>query len=250
MFDEVLSDGEVKSDDDSETHDMEMMEDGTDIISSHDTDSEQELNMEDEEEEMIVDMDQRRVGQENQQPNDITDIAFTNDFAFKIIPEFDGNRENLHAFLSCCDVVWEVATTRAQQVMFMHIAKSILSGSTYKVIRYGEMDDWPVFKSILQNQNLERRIIAQIQTELLSARRYHNEDVRAFANRIEILTIDLNDACVANEGQNARVVIENSNNKSSSKASFEGPFQLVEKASSFDDFANAVEAAFEKGRNF
>ncbi|KAG5862406.1 hypothetical protein JTB14_030917 [Gonioctena quinquepunctata] len=60
MFDEVLSDEEVKSDDDSETHDMEMMEDGTDIMSSHDTDSEQELNMDDEEEEMIVDMDQRR----------------------------------------------------------------------------------------------------------------------------------------------------------------------------------------------
>ncbi|KAG5898290.1 hypothetical protein JTB14_008633 [Gonioctena quinquepunctata] len=60
MFDEVLSDEEVKSDDDSETHDMEMMEDGTDIMSSHDTDSEQVLNMDDEEEEMIVDMDQRR----------------------------------------------------------------------------------------------------------------------------------------------------------------------------------------------
>ncbi|KAG5858230.1 hypothetical protein JTB14_015366 [Gonioctena quinquepunctata] len=60
MFDEVLSDEEVKSENDSETHDMEMMEDGTDIMSSHDTDSEQELNMDDEEEEMIVDMDQRR----------------------------------------------------------------------------------------------------------------------------------------------------------------------------------------------
>ncbi|KAG5862890.1 hypothetical protein JTB14_005555 [Gonioctena quinquepunctata] len=60
MFDEVLSDEEVKSDDDSETHYMEMMEVGTDIMSSHDTDSEQELNMDDEEEEMIVDMDQRR----------------------------------------------------------------------------------------------------------------------------------------------------------------------------------------------
>ncbi|KAG5883110.1 hypothetical protein JTB14_004644 [Gonioctena quinquepunctata] len=108
------------------------------------------------------------------------------------------------------------------------------------------MDDWPAFKLILQNQYVERRTIAQIQTELLSARQYPNEDVQAFANRIEKLTIDLNDAYVASEGQNARVIIENFNNKSSLKAFVEGlrsPFQFVIKASRFDDFTNAVEAA-------
>nr|XP_023027506.1 piggyBac transposable element-derived protein 4-like [Leptinotarsa decemlineata] len=59
MFDEVLTDEDVKSDDDSETDDMEMLEDRTNIISTHETDSEQELSMDGEEEEMIVDIDQR-----------------------------------------------------------------------------------------------------------------------------------------------------------------------------------------------
>ncbi|KAG5861093.1 hypothetical protein JTB14_025765 [Gonioctena quinquepunctata] len=119
-----------------------------------------------------------------------------------MIPDFDGNRENIHKFLTCCDVVWEIATTRAQQVTFMHIAKSKLSGSAYNVIKYKVMNDWPEFKLVLQNQYLERRTIAQIQTELLNSRQYPNEDVRTFANRIEKLTIDLNDACIASEGQN------------------------------------------------
>ncbi|KAG5883770.1 hypothetical protein JTB14_027312 [Gonioctena quinquepunctata] len=170
-----------------------------------------------------------------------------------MIPYFDGNRENIHKFLTCCDVVWEVATTRAQQVMSMHIAKSKLSGSAYNVIKYKVMNDRPEFKLVLQNQYFERRTIARIQTELLSSRQYPNEDVRTFANRIEKLTIDLNDACIASEGQNARVTIENLNKKSSLKAFVEGlrdPFQLIIKASRFDDFTNAVEAACEEERNF
>ncbi|KAG5866768.1 hypothetical protein JTB14_028970 [Gonioctena quinquepunctata] len=139
-------------------------------------------------------------------------MAFTNEFAIKMIPDFDGNRENLHKFLTCCDVVWKIATTRAQQVMFMHIAKSELFGSAYNVMKYIVMNDWPEFKLVLQNQYLE-----------------------------------------PSEGQKARVTIENSNKKSSPKAFVEGlrnPFQLIIKASRFDDFTNAVEAACEEERNF
>ncbi|KAG5869803.1 hypothetical protein JTB14_037538 [Gonioctena quinquepunctata] len=84
----------------------------------------------------LVDLQNPVVEQQIQIPNDIADMAFTNEFAFRMIPDFDGNRENIHKFSTCCDVVWEIATTRAQQVMFMHIAKSKLSGSAYNVIKY------------------------------------------------------------------------------------------------------------------
>lgn len=191
----------------------------------------------------------------NSEQNDnapINDMAFSTDLAFKMIPEFDGQRSNLHKFLSCGDVVWALASTRANQQMFMNIAKCKLSGPAYNIIKYKTFADWQELKVALENQYLERRTIAQIQSELINSRQKPNEDVRSFANRIERLNIDLNDACIASEGQAAQNIVENLNKKSALKAFVDGlrhPIQLIIKASRFDDFSNAVEAACEEERS-
>lgn len=69
---------------------------------------------------------------------------------------------------------------------------------------------------------------------------------------IEKITIDLNDACIASEGQEARNIVQNLNQKSALKAFVEGlqnPIKLIIKASRFNNLIDAVEAACEEERN-
>ncbi|KAJ8914119.1 hypothetical protein NQ315_016194, partial [Exocentrus adspersus] len=192
-------------------------------------------------------------GNENPAPHiELASMSFTTEFAFKIIPHFDGDRQNLHKYISCCQVVWDSATTRANQQMFLNIAKARLSGPAYNLIKYKNINDWDSLKTVLQEQYLERRTIAQIQRELLSTRQNFNEDVSSFANRIEMLTLDLDDACIASEGQASKTVIQNLNAKSALKAFVEGlqpNLKFIIKASRYTEIHEAVEAACEEERN-
>lgn len=187
-----------------------------------------------------------------EQREDNNAMVFSVDLALKMIPEFNGNRENLHKFIACCDIVHPTATTRAESQQFLNVIKTKLSGSAYNLIKYKEFASWDELKIILQDQYLEKRTIAQIQTELLNSRQRHNESVRCFSNRIEKLVLDLNDACIASEGIAAANVIQNLNKKSALKAFVEGlenPIKLIVKASRFHEFQDAVEAACEEERS-
>lgn len=180
------------------------------------------------------------------------DMVLDVNLALKMIPEFHGDRENLHKFISCCDVVSAMATTRNDAEMFMNIIKTKLTGVAYNLVKYKTYESWNELKVILQEQYLEHRTFAQIQTELLNSKQGYNEDVRSFANRLERLTCDLNDACIASEGPVAARVIQNLNNKSCLKAFVEGlrdPIKLIIKASRYDTFPRAVEAGCEEERN-
>lgn len=136
-------------------------------------------------------------------------MVFSVEMALKMIPDFSGNRENLHKFLACCDIVSPMATTRADKEMLLNVIKTKLSGSAYNLIKYREFATYDDLKLILEEQYLERRTMAQIQTELLNCRQHHNESVREFANRVERITLDLTDAGIASEGQGAAQVIQN-----------------------------------------
>lgn len=178
-------------------------------------------------------------------------MVFSVDTALKMIPEFSGNRENLHRFIACCDIVSPLATTRADQALFLNVVKTKLAGPAFNLIKYKTVDSYDELKTILEGQYLEKRTIAQIQTELLGSRQFPNEPIRQFANRVERLTIDLNDACIASEGAAAAGVIQNLNKKSSLKAFVEGlqnPYKLIIKASRYETFHDAVEAAIEEER--
>lgn len=178
-------------------------------------------------------------------------MPFQIEIALKMIPEFSGERRELHKFLSCCDIVYNTATTRAEKDSFLSVVKTKLSGLAYEIVKYGEFDNWEILKPAIQNQFLETRTIAQIQLELLSTRQKQNEDVRSFANKIERLCQDLTDACVRSEGEAAAPIIKNLNKKSALKAFVEGlvpSLKFVIKASRFDDLTAAIEAACEEER--
>ena len=172
------------------------------------------------------------------------------ELALKMIPEFNGDKQNLHRFICCCDIVAQTCTTQANHATLLNVIKRKLSGSAYDIIKYKTFEDWASLKIILQSQYLEKRTIAQIQTELLSAVQLPNEGVQ-FANRVKRLNIDLNDASIASEGLAAAVPIQNLNSKLALRASTEGlkpSLKLLIKASRFDTLTAAVAAACEEER--
>lgn len=178
-------------------------------------------------------------------------MAFTIEIALKMIPEFNGDRDKLHRFITCCDIVGETIVNNVERNQFLNVIKCKLTGPAYNIIKYKEFLTWEALKLALQNQYLEKRTIAQIQRELLGSKQNYNESIREYANRLERLTADLNDACIASEGQDATVVIQNLNNKSCLKAFQEGllePIKIIIKASRFNTFNEAVESAVEEER--
>lgn len=178
-------------------------------------------------------------------------MPFQIEVALKMIPEFDGAKVNLHRFMSCCDIVAQSCTTQQQHNTLLNVIKTKLSGSAYDIVKYKAFENWEELKLILQNQYLEKRTLAQIQSELISIIQLPNESVQEFANRVERLTVDLTDAGIASEGADAAETIQNLNSKLALRSFVEGlraPFKLLIKASRFDSLPEAVTAACEEER--
>ncbi|KAL3268889.1 hypothetical protein HHI36_007978 [Cryptolaemus montrouzieri] len=120
--------------------------------------------------------------------------------ALRIIPEFNGIRRDLHKFITCCDEMADTCTTNDDRKMLLNVIKSKLSSTAYDIVKYKAFANWDELKLILQNQFLERRTTGQMQYELSTVKQNFNEDVRSYANRVEKLLIDLNEAMVTHEG--------------------------------------------------
>lgn len=175
-----------------------------------------------------------------------TIMPFQSDFAFKIIPEFDGTRENFQKFLSCCDVVNKTATTESDKKVLLQIIESRISGKVFNLIKYHPYASWEELKVVLQNQFLERRTIAQLQAELISCRQYPNENVRSYANRLETLQTDLNEACIQSEGIDSSACIISLNAKTALKAFQDGlleSLRLIIRACRHTKLTDAIESA-------
>lgn len=184
--------------------------------------------------------------------DNISEMVFSVDFALKMVPEFSGNRAELHKFISCADSVAETAVTRENQTTYLTILKSKLTGAAYNLVKYKKYETYEALKAALKAQFLETRTIGQLQVQLLSSKQSPNETVRNFATRIEQLTIDLTDAMVSLEGEASLTTIENLNKRSALKAFQEGlqhPYKLIIKASRFTDLETAINAAIEEERS-
>lgn len=171
--------------------------------------------------------------------------------ALKIIPEFCGDRKTFHKFVSCCDIMNTELTSPADQMQLVHVITSKLSGTAYDITKHTQFLNWPELRTHLQSHYLETRSVAQLQSELINSRQKSNECVRDFANNIEQILNDLNDACIASEGIASAAIIKNLNTKSAFQAFVEGlshPYKLIIKASRFDNLKDAISAACEEER--
>lgn len=172
--------------------------------------------------------------------------------ALRMIPEFDGKREEFHKFVSVCDMISSDMSAAADAPMLLNLIKTKLSGQAYNIIKYKNFRNWNELKTILQEQFLERRTVAQLQIELLAIKQNFNEDIRSYSNRLERSLSDLHDACVVAEGAAAAEIIHKLNEKCALKAFVNGlldPLNLIIKAYRFDKLSDAIEAAVEEERN-
>lgn len=170
------------------------------------------------------------------------------ELALRMIPEFSGNREELHKFISCVDIVNSMCTTNIHRSSLLNVVKTKLSGNAYDLIKYTNIATWNQLKISLENQYSEKRSVAQIQYELLNIKQA-NDDVRTFANKVIKLKFDLDDVCIKSQGVESAPVIQNLNSHSALKAFVDGlndPLKLIIKASRFDNLHAAIEAACEE----
>lgn len=177
-------------------------------------------------------------------------MAFTLDSCLKIIPDFSGNRSELHKFLSCCEIVVN-STKPEDHPVFLNIVKTKLSGLAYNLIKYKTFASWTELKKCLLEQFSDSRSIAQLQSDLINARQSPKESVRAFGNRIERLLYELNDACILSEGIASKNLIGNLNEKIAFSSFVEGlvaDLRIIIKASNFKTLSSAVDAAVNEER--
>ena len=187
---------------------------------------------------------------ENHEDNNET-MTYSIEIALKMIPEFSGIRDDLHKFLTCVDIVYGMCTTNAHKTSLLNVVKTKLSGQAYDLIKYSTFASWTELKTKLENQYSEKRSIAQIQTELLGIKQ-NKDTVRDFANKIIKLNSDLNDVCIKAQGDQAAELIQNLNKHSAFKAFVDGlndPIKLIIKASRYEVFNEAIEAACEEEKS-
>lgn len=178
-------------------------------------------------------------------------MTYSLEIALKMIPSFDGNREELHKFLTCVDIVYGMCTTNAHKTSLLNVTKTKLAGPAYDLVKYTTFASWAELKVKLEQQYSEKRSIAQIQTELLNIRQ-NKDSVREFANKVIKLNSDLNDVCIKSQGEAAAEFVTNLNKHSALKAFVDGlndPIKLIIKASRYAELSEAIEAACEEEKS-
>lgn len=135
----------------------------------------------------------------NENENEMT---FSLEIALRMIPEFSGNKDDFHKFLTCCEIVYAMCTTNGHKTSLLNVIKTKLNGPAYNLIKYRTFETFDSLKQALSEQYAEKRTVAQIQSELLNCKQ-GKDDVREFANKIEKITSDLTDACIKSQGADA-----------------------------------------------
>lgn len=130
----------------------------------------------------------------------------------KSIPEYDGNnlKLDLHKFLKCADLVFNNLSPENKN-QFAEVLKIRLSGEAYQHVKYQNFDSYEELKNSLNFQFGIKKSTAQIRLEFTKVYQKKEEDVRSYANRVQRLLHELNDASVVEEGVEAARILLNSN---------------------------------------
>lgn len=176
------------------------------------------------------------------------------DHFLKIVSSYDGTPSELHKFFSQCSAIYDVLTEQDDKDLFFKLVKTKLVKRAYDVVKYNDFKNWPALQEELKKQFEIKQSVEHLQIELVNARQNHNENVQAFAFRIEQILSNLNDACIAREGNASAVYVRNLNS-STALRSFENglrisQIQLVIKASRFTTLKEAIDKAIEEETNF
>lgn len=171
--------------------------------------------------------------------------------ALHIIPEFDGNSEMLHKFITCCEIVHDPLSD-AEKAKFMILIPSKLSKKAYELTIVQKYENWADLKSELKKQFQKSNSMASVQMELFRIQQNRTEDIRSYASRVEKLLTELNEICVNSETADAAKVIVKYNSKTALQTFQEGlrePIRLIIKACRFETLKEAITKALEEELN-
>lgn len=174
-------------------------------------------------------------------------MAFDSKFAMRMIPSMS-NKDDLHKFCRCVDVIWEpIGNNNVSKALCLNIIISKLEKTAYDVVRYKTFVDWPTLKTALENKFIKRRSKGSVASELINAVQF--KDVTSFSNKIENLLGELNEICIASEGNNNADIIMKLN-ESTALCSFQNglrePLRTIIKSRNFDNLSSAIAQAMEE----
>lgn len=102
----------------------------------------------------------------------------------KFIKKFDGNRENLNAFINNCRNAINLAATQQQDILLKYII-SQLEGRAETACSIKEFETYQQLEDFLKSQFGERKHYAALLSDLQACHQLFNETVNQFALRIE-----------------------------------------------------------------
>lgn len=176
--------------------------------------------------------------------------------AKSLIPEFNGNSEDLHRFLNICGMFQKEDTPEAEKTLFLQIIKTKLVGRAYEVVKYNDINTWKDLQKALQEQFMESRSRLSIQNEILSLRQSSKEDTKDYAFRARKLLALYDDATSSLTSDQTLRNLLMGENKTMVLRAFEDGLKddyvrLLTKAKSHTDFAESTRFAIEQSeRNF
>lgn len=166
---------------------------------------------------------------------------------FKIIPTFDGKTSEVHKFLTCCDVIYKTLTTVESKKQFVEFLSTKTSGRAYDVLRYKNLKTFAEIRKEFQIQFLEKKSLAQLQSELLLIKQSPSERVSDFSNKVEKLLSDLNSVSSSQASTtDLPETLANFNHQTALRAFQEGlrePIKTIIKASRFTQLHEAITSA-------
>lgn len=174
--------------------------------------------------------------------------------AKSLIPEFDGNSDNLHRFITICEMFHNEEHTDPQKTLMLQIFKVKLVGRAYDIVRYYTVDTWLELKTALQDKFMTVKSRTQIQSEILSLKQIPKEDIKEYAYRAQKLLALYNDSTSSLTAEQAVKDLLVAENKTMVLKAFEDGIRddylrLLTKAKGHTDFTISTKFAIENSEN-
>ncbi|XP_028157301.1 uncharacterized protein LOC114350633 [Ostrinia furnacalis] len=132
-----------------------------------------------------------------------TNTFISLEMAERMLTKFDGNKARIHEFLDNCDTVNNLINHNLKSILLQIIITKITDNAR-SMIRNREFQIWDDLKNYLLDTYTEKRTIGQWQLELSSCKQDYNENVLAYANKVENCYVKLINSLESNQSPAAR----------------------------------------------
>lgn len=131
----------------------------------------------------------------------VAESIFTLAFLCSLITKsFDGNRLELHEFISNCESAFRFATGNQSEALMAFVISKI-TGSARAQVRDKAIQTWEELKTLLLQLYSDKKHYSQLMEELNTIKQHANETVLSFYNRVDKLCTRLLNSISCNQGE-------------------------------------------------